>query len=55
MTITPTIVPEPGGARLRRAMGAERRKKLGLSAQPTRTAAPTRFRFFDGVRDPNMT
>jgi hypothetical protein len=26
MTITPTTVPEPGGARLRRAMGAGRRK-----------------------------
>jgi hypothetical protein len=37
MTITPTTVPEPGGARLRRAMGAGRRKKLGLSAPPTRT------------------
>jgi hypothetical protein len=26
MTITPTTVPEPAGARLRRAMGAGRRK-----------------------------
>jgi hypothetical protein len=55
MTITPTTVPEPDGARLRRAMGAGRRKKLGLSAPPTRTAPPTRFRFFDGVRDLHMT
>ena len=32
MTITPTTVPEPDGARLRRAMGAGGRKKLGISA-----------------------
>jgi hypothetical protein len=55
MTITPTTVPEAGGARLRRAMGAGRRKELGLSAPRTRTATPTRFRFFDGVCDLDMT
>jgi hypothetical protein len=43
MTITPTTVPEPGGARLRRAVGAGRRKKLGLSAPPTQTAPPNPF------------
>jgi hypothetical protein len=36
-----------------RELGAA--KKLGLSAPPTRTAPPTRFRFFDGVRDRDMT
>ncbi len=29
--------------------------KPGLAAPPTRTAPPTRFRFFDGVRDLDMT
>jgi hypothetical protein len=35
MTITPTTVPEPGGACLRRAMGAPRGKNWGfLPHQP---------------------
>jgi hypothetical protein len=55
MTITPTTVPEPAGARLRRAMGAGCRKNWGfLPHQPGRLPQPV-SPSSTGVRDLDMT